>query len=226
MNPANPLQLHHINAERLCAFVCRQLANFFPDDDPIRADQLAPHIGAALERINACFSNIQKSKFRSDEGAFFNYLHPDHYAMFLYLLANTVFVSSRNERIAFRLYYLNKALHALDAFYDITLPETFQFMHPTGTVLGHASYGNYFCVYQNCTVGSDEEGNFPTLGEGVILYAGARVIGQSRIGNNVVLGTNALVLGRDIPDNKVVISGDSRSRLTENRRHVLERRFR
>ena len=220
------LQLRHITAEQLCAFVCRQLANLFPDPDPIRADELTPYLKQTLERVQACFGNIRKPKFQSGGEPFFNYLHPDHYAMFLYLLANTAFRADKNERIAFRLYYLNKALHALDAFYDITLPETFQFMHPTGTVLGHASYGNYFCAYQNCTVGSDERGNFPSFGEGVILYAGARVIGKCAIGSNVVLGTNALVLDRDIPDNKVVLCGDIRPRVIDNRREVLDRRFR
>lgn len=220
------LQLRHITAEQLCAFVSRQLAHFFPDPDPIGPDALSPYMKRALERTAACFSNIGKGKFQSGGTAFFNYRHPDHYAMFLYLLANTVFLESGDERIAFRLYYLNKALHALDAFYDVTLPETFQFMHPTGTVLGHASYGNYFSVYQNCTVGSDEHGNFPSLGEAVILYAGARVIGKCRIGNNVVFGTNVLVISRDVPDDKIVIAGDPRPRLIDNHRHVIERRFR
>lgn len=223
--PTHPI-LKEISAEQLCEFVSHQLAHFFPDPIPVKAADLACYAGRALERTYACFSNIRRPKFQSGDGPFFNYRHPDHYATFLYLLSNSAFQMAQDERVAFRVYYLNKALHAFDAFYDIALPETFQIMHPTGTILGHAVYGNYFCVYQNCTVGSDEFGNFPSFGDAVVLYAGARVIGKSRVGSNVVVGTNALVIDRDIPDGKVVISGDSRPRIAENPRHVLDRRFR
>ena len=218
--------LKEISVEQLCEFVSRQLAHFFPDPSPVTVADVARYVDRALERTYACFSNIRKPKFQSTEGPFFNYRHPDHYATFLYLLGNSAYQMARDERVAFRVYYLNKALHAFDAFYDIALPETFQVMHPTGTVLGHAAYGNYFCVYQNCTVGSDESGNFPTFGDAVIMYAGARVIGRSRVGDNVVLGTNALVIDRDIPGGKVVVADGVRPRVTENRQHVLDRRFR
>ncbi len=218
--------LKEISAEQLCEFASRQLTHFFPDPNPVTAADLAHYVNRALERTHACFSNIRKPKFQSGTGPFFNYRHPDHYATFLYLLGNSAFQMAQDERVAFRVYYLNKALHAFDAFFDIALPETFQIMHPTGTILGHAAYGNYFCVYQNCTVGSDEFGNFPSFGDAVVLYAGARVIGKSRVGSNVVVGTNALVIDRDVADGKVVISGGARPRITENPRHVLDRRFR
>ena len=73
----------------------------------------------------------------------FNYLHPDHYAMFLYLLANTVSRGDRANPLPFRLFYLNKVLHGLDVYHDTELPEVFQFMHPLGTVLGQAGRSLY-----------------------------------------------------------------------------------
>jgi serine O-acetyltransferase len=178
-----------------------------------------------LERVRACFAGIKRKKYWTAEGPFFNHMHPDHYAAFLYLLANIIHHAGAADDLAFRVHYLNKALHALDAFFDAELPEVFQFMHPIGTVLGHATYGNYFCVYQNCTVGSDEPGNTPVFGDGVVMYAGSTVIGKSRIGGNVVLGANAFVIDRDIPDNSVVIAGSALARVTPNRKHVMDRRF-
>jgi serine O-acetyltransferase len=41
------------------------------------------------------------------------------------------------------------------------------------------------------------------IGDNVILFSGAKVIGNVCIGNNVVVGANAVVLN-DIPDNAVV----------------------
>lgn len=183
-------------------------------------------MGEALERTCACFAGIERKKFRADGQVMFNYLHPDHYAMFLYLLSNTVSRRDRANPLAFRLFYLNKVMHGLDAYHDTELPEVFQFMHPLGTILGQAKYGNYFCVYQGCSVGSDEDGIFPEIGENVILYAGASIIGHSKIGDNVVIGANSMILHRDIPANKVILAGYQRLNMRDNTIHARERRFR
>ncbi len=218
--------LRNIKADALAAYVARQLGMFFPDGQTFSADALQPFMKDALARTRACFSGIEKKKFRDGDRILFNYLHPDHYAMFLYLLANTVSRADSGDPLAFRLFYLNKVLHGLDVYHDTELPEVFQFMHPLGTVLGHAKYGNFFCVYQGCSVGSDEEPTYPEIGDHVVLYAGAAVIGRSRVGNNVVLGAKSLILNCDIPDNKVVMAGYQRLNIRDNPKHVLERRFR
>lgn len=220
------LNLLKATPSTLCAYVARQLENFFPDESGISGKTFEPYIDATLERVRVCFDGIKRPKYQQSGQPFFNYLHPDHYAVFLYLLANTMHRTDGNDVLAFRVYYLNKALHALDAFYNAELPEVFMFMHPIGTVLGHATYGNYFCAYQNCTVGSDEPGNTPVFGDHVVMYAGATVIGRSKIGGNVVLGANAFVIDRDIPDDSIVMGAFPRLRVTPNRVHVLDRRFR
>lgn len=220
------LNLLNTSSEKLCAYLARQLNNFFPDDAGISDKSFEPHIAETLERLRVCFAGIERRKYQNEGKPFFNYMHPDHYAVFLYLLANTIFRTTASTALAFRVYYLNKALHALDAFYDAELPEIFMFMHPIGTVLGHARYGNYFCAYQNCTVGSDEPGNTPAFGDCVIMYAGATVIGRSKIGNNVVLGAKAFVIDREIPDNSIVMGAFPRLHVTPNKTHVLDRRFR
>lgn len=218
--------LRDMTADRLSAYVARQLETFFPDGRVTPATMLQPYVDDALERTRLCFSGIEKKKFRDGDRVMFNYMHPDHYAMFLYLLANAVSRRDRSNPLAFRLFYLNKVLHGLDAYHDTELPTVFQFMHPLGTILGQARYGDYFCVHQGCSVGSDEDGVFPEIGNDVVLYTGSSVIGRSKIGHNVVIGAMALVLNRDIPDNKVVLSGSGELSIRENTRHVRERRFR
>ena len=74
-------------------------------------------------------------------------------------------------------------------------------------------------------MGSDEEGVFPEIGEHVILYAGASVIGHSKIGDNVVIGDNAMILNRDIPANKVILGGHKHLDMRENTKHVRERQL-
>lgn len=214
-----------MDAAGLSAYVARQLDHFFPDGKSWGADVVQTFMSDALERTHLCFKGIERKKYRAGGRVMFNYVHPDHYAAFLYLLANTVSRRDGDHPLAFRLFYLNKVLHGLDAYPDVELPEVFQFMHPLGTVLGHAKYGNYFCAYQGCSVGSDEDGVYPVLGDYVILYAGASVIGHSRVGSNVVIGAGAMVIGRDIPDNKLVVVGDRSVRVSASNRHVRERRF-
>lgn len=218
--------LRDMTTDDLCVYVAYQLKHFFPDNRPEATPELRLVMNETLERTCACFTGIERKKFRSDDQVMFNYLHPDHYAMFLYLLSNTVSRRDRSNPLAFRLYYLNKILHSLDAYHDTELPEVFQFMHPLGTILGHAKYGNYFCVYQGCSVGSDEDGIYPEIGDHVVLYAGASVIGHSKIGDNVVIGANTMVLNRDIAANKVVLGGLQRLNMRDNAKHVLARRFR
>ncbi len=217
--------LRDMTPEKLAGYVARQLRIFFPDDRVFKESTIKPHLIEALERLRLCFAGIEKKKIRDGTAVMFHYLHPDHYAMFLYLLSNTVSRRNRDDPLAFRLFYLNKVLHGLDVYHDAQLPEGFQFMHPVGTILGHADYGNYFCVYQGCSVGSDEDGTFPVIGDHVVLYAGASVIGLSKLGSNVVIGANSMILNHDIPDNKVVIGGLQRLNIRDNKWHVRERRF-
>ncbi len=65
--------------------------------------------------------------------------------------------------IADKAYALNKALHALDAFYEVELPDVFAVQHPVGTVLGRATYSDYFICYHNCTVGANLDNDYPVV---------------------------------------------------------------
>lgn len=188
----------------MAAYTASQIASVFPDGATVDNDW--PRIVAtAMERVELCFSRIRQRYYRDADGqVLFNHLNTDQYASYLYLLANTIFKQNGNETLASKLYALNKALHSLDVFYKVELPEVFIFFHPIGTVIGRASFGNYLCVYQNCTIGGDLENNHPVLGEGVALFNGARVAGQAKIGSNCLLSSGAAVFGESVPGDSVV----------------------
>ena len=148
--PTTSMTMRHLDRGQLRHYVARQLEQFFPLPGATAAalaGSLASPVEHALARLERCFAGIRRRKFQGADGPVFNPLHPDHYAMFLYLLANSVAASPDAARgraapaagdLASRLYYLNKALHGVDVFPDVTLPEVFQFMHATGTVIGQA----------------------------------------------------------------------------------------
>ncbi len=180
----------------LAGYVARQMAAFYPDGDETRA--VAHVLADALDRLEHCFNHAKLKCFWTDDGPRFNHLHTDQSAIFLYYLSNSAF--KRGEiAVASKAYALNKALHGLDAFYEVELPAIFTLQHPVGTVLGRASYSDYLCVYQNVSVGSAPDGAQPMLGRSVILYGGARVIGAVRLGDDTVVSAGTTLLGGDVP---------------------------
>jgi serine O-acetyltransferase len=187
----------------LTAYVARQVSGLFPDRELPAAALDAP-VSQALERTEHCFSRINLKYFNDGGQTQFDHLHTDQYAMFLYLLSNSIHRMGGDLRIASKIYALNKALHGLDAFYEVELPEVFAFQHPLGTVLGRGRYGNYFLVYQRCSVGSNVSGRYPTIGTGVVMFGGSAIIGDSSIGDNCWLSVGSVVMDARVPPRSVV----------------------
>ena len=80
--------------------------------------------------------------------------------------------------------------------------------HGMGVVIGfEARIGARALLHHQVTVGAatvrrvDE---MPTIGDDVVLGAGARVIGPVRVGDRVFVGTNAVVT-EDVPDDSKVV---------------------
>ncbi|HEY9820339.1 MAG TPA: serine O-acetyltransferase [Candidatus Sericytochromatia bacterium] len=80
--------------------------------------------------------------------------------------------------------------------------------HGMGVVIGEtAIVGDFAMIYQEVTLGGTgkESGKrHPTLGENVIVGAGAKVLGNINIGDRVRIGAGSVVL-RDIPANCTVV---------------------
>lgn len=76
--------------------------------------------------------------------------------------------------------------------------------HGTGVVIGEtAEIGDNCTIYQGVTLGGtgkDVGKRHPTLGNNVMVGAGAKVLGPVKIGDNVKIAAGAVVL-QDIPDN-------------------------
>ena len=70
--------------------------------------------------------------------------------------------------------------------------------HGMGVVIGETTeIGDYVTLFQGVTLGGTgkERGKrHPTLGNHVVVGAGAKVLGGIRIGDNVKIGANAVVL--------------------------------
>jgi serine O-acetyltransferase len=80
--------------------------------------------------------------------------------------------------------------------------------HGMGVVVGEtAIIGNYCLIYQGVTLGGTGKEcgkRHPTLGNNVVVGAGAKVLGNIELGNNVRIGAGSVVL-RDVPSDCTVV---------------------
>jgi len=192
-----------VSSENILNGLINQLRSFFPiTDKEIHIFNLVSK--EVLIRCERCFGK-NSNKYYSEGGqVYFNPYHSGQYTIYLYYMSNTIFKWNKDYiRLADKVYYLNKIMNACDLFYEIELPEYFMLDHPVGTVLGRAQYGNYFSFGQNCTVGNNK-GIFPIIGENVRMTANTMILGNSTIGDNVILGAGACVKDQDIPSNSIV----------------------
>lgn len=192
---------------RLAKYVQGQLGSLFPDG--YNADSLGTYLNDTLDRLATCFTAIADAHYWRGGETFFNHLNSNQYAMFLYLLSNTIHRRTDRLSLCDKLFLLNKALYGIDAFYEVELPGIFLFSHAGGTVLGRAQYSDYFLVYQQCTVGSARapekagRGVFPVLGRHVSLYAGAAILGACQIGDNCKISTQSVIINKKLKPNTI-----------------------
>ena len=200
----------------LIHYVAQQLACFYPDGQNTMSG-LTRIMPTVIQRLDHCFSHIHKKYYFENGKTRFHHLNSDHYAMFLYVVANEAWRQGFTP-LAEKAFLLNKALHGIDAFYSITLPDVFLFVHPVGTVLGNATYADFLVVYQNVTVGSDVGGVYPVFGQACVLYSKCSVIGECNIGHNVSIAAHSFVRNMDVSSDAVVVGLYPGNAIKANRR--------
>ena len=90
--------------------------------------------------------------------------------------------------------------------------------HGMGIVIGEtAEIGDDCTLYHGVTLGGtrwDKVKRHPTLGNGVIVGAGAKILGPIRIGDGAKIGSNAVVV-REVPPNATAVGIPARILLDE-----------
>lgn len=109
--------------------------------------------------------------------------------------------------------YLNHKFNKLSDKYGFSIPintieEGLCIIHKGPITINYqAKIGKYFRIHPMTTIGKNigNDNSSPTIGNGVWIGPGARIIGNIKIGNNVVVGTNSVV-NKSFPSN-VTIAG-------------------
>ena len=99
---------------------------------------------------------------------------------------------------------ISRILTAVDIHPGATIGRNVFFDHATGIVIGEtAVVGNNVLIYQGVTLGgvSIEKGKrHPNIEDGVVVGAGAKILGNITIGENSKVGANSVVV-KDVPAN-------------------------
>jgi serine O-acetyltransferase len=101
-----------------------------------------------------------------------------------------------------------RAVTGIEIHPGATIGRRFFIDHGMGVVIGEtAEIGDDVMIYHDVTLGGrslQRVKRHPTIGNGVVIGAGARVLGPVVVGANVQIGANAVVV-RDVPADVVVV---------------------
>ena len=205
--------IYRFGKEKVRQLLLSQIRNLWfesPSDAPL-LDKYLPEI---LQRVAYNFSQNDNKYYSRCENPddpttmqpYFDPLHMVQWFIFLYYSANTIFRNDKSpeaRELCDKIYGISKMVSGCDLYYEIEMPRSFICDHPTGTVLGRAVYGENFRFIQCCNVGMNH-GIYPVLGDNVQMYAHSKVLGSSRVGNNVIISAGTYIKDQEVPDNVIV----------------------
>ncbi|WP_445242281.1 serine O-acetyltransferase [Microcoleus sp. S13_C5] len=135
------------------------------------------------------------------------FCYPGLQALFLHRIAHWLY-SAGLPFVPRLISQLSRFLTGIEIHPGATIGRGVFIDHGMGVVIGEtAIVGDYAVIYQGATIGGTgkEIGKrHPTLGENVVVGAGAKVLGNIQIGNNVRIGAGSVVL-RDVPSDCTVV---------------------
>lgn len=134
-------------------------------------------------------------------------LYPSVHALILHRLAHRLYKKKRFF-ISRLISQLNRALTGIEIHPGATIGKGILIDHGMGVVIGEtAEVGDRVTIYHGTTLGGTgkEKGKrHPTVGNDVIIGAGAKLLGPIVVGDNAKIGANAVVL-KDVPEGATVV---------------------
>lgn len=161
------------------------------------------HLEDCLIHISRDFRQNEIKYFELNSEIFINLYNSLHLFKLFYWYSHKAYLAEKVQ-LSDKFYLINKIVNACDVYGAVKLPDIYSLDHPVGTVLGRATYGNYFTFQQGCTIGGDRGLKYPVLGENVRLYANSSVIGSCILGDNVFIASNSHIKNENIPANSLV----------------------
>ena len=133
--------------------------------------------------------------------------YPGLHAIWMHRIAH--FLWKKNLKTLARfISHINRFITGIEIHPGAKIGRRFFIDHGMGVVIGEtAEIGDDVIIYHQVTLGgvSTKKGKrHPTIGNNVVIGAGAKILGPIKIGNNVKIGANSVVI-KDVPDNSTVV---------------------
>ena len=133
--------------------------------------------------------------------------YPGLHAIWAYRLHHSLWLRG-HKLVARLLSQATRAITGIEIHPGATIGRRFFIDHGMGVVIGEtAEVGDDVMIYHDVTLGGrslHRTKRHPTVGDGVVIGAGARVLGPVTVGKGAQIGANAVVV-RDVPDGAVVV---------------------
>ena len=133
--------------------------------------------------------------------------YPGFHAMVFYYMARRLFLWNRKLPARW-VSYMGRWFTGIEIHPGAKIGRGLFIDHGSGLVIGGtAVIGNYVTLYQNVTLGGtslDQGKRHPTLGDEVIVGAGAKVLGDITVGEGARIGANAVVVKDVAPHTTMV----------------------
>ncbi|GAA1343191.1 hypothetical protein GCM10009594_17540 [Kocuria palustris] len=162
---------------------------------------------------------------RSDVEIVVNYsgLH----AIWLHRLSHRLWEREQTKGAARTVSQIGRFLTGVEIHPGATIGHRFFIDHGMGIVIGEtAEIGDDVMLYQGVTLGGTSLAKVkrhPTIGDGVTVGAGAKVLGDIEIGSGSAVGANSVVV-KDVPKDSVVtgIPGKARARTPDKQEPLVD----
>ena len=202
--------------ERIETALTAQVALALPEDQAFAAAALTHEILEQLPRIQQTLMTDIEATFDGDPAAADKeeiiFAYPGLFAIFVYRIAHELYL--RQVPMIPRM--MTEYAHSrtgIDIHPGAQIGPWFFIDHGTGIVIGETTViGSHVKLYQGVTLGGtgkDQGKRHPTLGNDVLVGAGAKVLGPFRVGDNARVAAGAVVLDA-VPDNATAVGVPAR----------------
>ncbi|MBU0623757.1 MAG: serine O-acetyltransferase [Candidatus Thermoplasmatota archaeon] len=129
------------------------------------------------------------------------------HAIKFHKMAHRMYLKKR-YKTARMINYVSRVLTGADIHPGAIVGKNFFIDHATGVVIGETSeIGDNVSIYQGVTLGgiaTEKKKRHPTIGNNVVIGAGATILGPITVGDNVRVGAGSVVV-KSVPPNSTVV---------------------
>ncbi len=170
-------------------------------------DKIVKHCLKIYKEMQSELTSIRERDPAADSNAEIALLYSGYHAVLAYRIAHIL--HKRGYKVAARLISQTaKFFTGIEIHPGATIGKGLFIDHGTGVVIGEtAEIGDNCTLYQGVTLGGtgkDVGKRHPTLGNNVMVGAGAKILGPFKVGDNSKIAANAVVLS-EVPSDSTAV---------------------